>query len=153
MSNKALIAKFFEGLKQQDLDMMLSCYHENIIFSDPAFGILRKEKVFTMWKKILKEPRDLRIEYSSIEADEENGSAKWEAWYSFSVTGKLVHNKIESRFVFKDNLIAEQHDSFFLRKWAAQAFGLKGRLIGGTSYFRERIQHFTMKALERFNKK
>ncbi|MEN8137144.1 MAG: nuclear transport factor 2 family protein [Bacteroidota bacterium] len=150
MSNKKLIARFFEGFKQRDLGKMLSCYHEDIIFSDPAFGILRRNRVRAMWKMLCESAGDLQIEYSSIDADEQGGKAKWEAWYTFSETDREVHNKIKSEFKFKDGLIIEHHDSFVLRKWAGQAFGLRGKVIGGTSFFRKRIHGYTKKLLTQY---
>ena len=150
MSNKKLIAKFYDGFQQRDAEKMLSCYHDDIKFSDPVFGTLRGNRAKVMWKMICEIAGDLRIEYSSLAADDESGSAKWEAWYTFSKTGRQIHNKIEADFIFKDGLILEHHDSFVLRKWASQAFGFKGRIIGGTSFFRKRIQGFSNVALTKY---
>jgi ketosteroid isomerase-like protein len=150
MSNKKLIAKFYDGFKQHDVEKMLSCYHNDIVFSDPAFGTLSGNRAKAMWKMLCDNAGDLRIEYSTIEADENSGTAKWEAWYTFSQTGKQVHNKITANFKFKDGLIIAHHDSFVLRKWAGQAFGLKGRVIGGTSFFQKRLQIKTNKLLTRY---
>ena len=41
MSNKALIEKYYSSFAAQDIEGMLSCYHDNIQFEDPAFGILK----------------------------------------------------------------------------------------------------------------
>lgn len=150
MSNKKLIAKFYDGFQQQDVEKMLSCYHDDITFSDPVFGELSGNRAKAMWKMLCESAGDLKIEYSSIEASDDAGSAKWEAWYTFSKTGRKVHNIIEANFVFKDGLIIEHHDSFVLRKWAAQAFGFKGRMIGGTSFFRKRIQGVQNTALTKY---
>lgn len=150
MSYKKLIAKFYDGFQQCDAEKMLSCYHDEVVFSDPVFGKLIGNRAKAMWKMLCESADDLRIEYSSIEANEENGSANWEAWYTFSQTGRQVHNKISAKFVFKDGLIIEHHDSFVLRKWASQAFGFKGRIIGGTSFFRKRIQGYSNMALTKY---
>ena len=150
MSNKKLIAKFYDGFQQRDVEKMLSCYHDDVVFSDPVFGTLKGNRAKAMWKMLCESAGDLRIEYSSIEAYDECGSAKWEAWYTFSKTGRQVHNKIEADFVFKDGLIIEHNDSFVLRKWATQAFGFKGRVIGGTAFFRKRIQGSSNVALTKY---
>ena len=66
---------------------------------------------------------DLRIEISGINFTPLKGSAHWEAWYSFSKTGRKVHNIVEAEFEFKDSKIIKHTDTFNLHKWASQAMG------------------------------
>ena len=45
-------------------------------------------------------------------------------------TGRKVHNVVDSRFDFADGLIIRHTDDFNFDKWAAQAFGLPGKIVG-----------------------
>ena len=49
---------------------MVVCYHDEIEFEDPAFGILKGEKARNMWRMLCANARDLKIEYSVIESNE-----------------------------------------------------------------------------------
>jgi hypothetical protein len=73
---------------------------------------------------------DLRIEASSIAADDATGSVHWEAYYTFSQTGRFVHNRIDATFAFRDGKITRHTDRFDLHAWAAMALGIQGRLFG-----------------------
>ena len=80
-------------------------------------------------------------------------SANWEAIYNFSKTGRKVHNKIKAEFEFKDGKIIKHTDTFDLHKWAKQAMGFKGFLLGGTSFFKKKLNAQTNKLLSSFEKK
>lgn len=83
-----------------------------------------------MWRMLTERASDLRIEASAIEADDTSGKAHWDAFYTFSQTGQKVHNRIDATFAFRNGKIARHTDRFDLRAWAAQALGLKGKLLG-----------------------
>jgi len=74
--------------------------------------------------------QDLRVVVSRVEAGDTTGSAHWDADYTFSATGRPVHNRIDARFAFRDGRIVEHTDAFDLWRWAGMALGLKGRLLG-----------------------
>jgi hypothetical protein len=97
---KGLIETFYTAFQQRDAATMISCYHDDITFTDPAFGELKGDDAKAMWKMLCGNATDLRIEYSNITASLKKGSAHWEAWYSFSKTGRKVHNVIEAVFEF-----------------------------------------------------
>ena len=83
-----------------------------------------------MWRMLTARASDLRIEASGIDADDAQGRAHWEAYYTFSQTGQKVHNRIDATFAFRDGKIVRHTDRFDLRAWAAMALGLKGKLLG-----------------------
>ncbi|MEL6593495.1 MAG: nuclear transport factor 2 family protein [Bacteroidota bacterium] len=145
-----LIHEFYAAFTRRDAEKMAACYHEEIVFHDPAFGELQGEEVSMMWRMLCAQGKDLYIEFSNIKANEQNGSAHWEATYTFSQTGRKVHNVIEASFVFKDGKIVRHIDRFSLHKWARQAIGWKGLLMGGTKFFQKRLQKQTRKALDRY---
>lgn len=93
---------------------------------------------------------DLKIEFSDVKANEKSGSAKWVATYSFSKTGRKVTNRISADFEFKDGKIIKHIDSFNLHKWAQQAIGFQGWLLGGTTFFKKKLQAQANKSLDKF---
>lgn len=103
-----------------------------------------------MWRMLCARGKDLRLEYSDVKGDANSGSAHWEAWYTFSATGRQVHNIIEARFTFADGLIATHTDAFDLYRWSRQALGLKGLLLGWSPLVRNAIRAQAARGLERF---
>jgi hypothetical protein len=150
---KNLIETFYTAFQKRDAKTMISCYHDKIIFRDPAFGELYGETAKAMWRMLCQNAADLRIEFSDISASLKKGSAHWEAWYSFSKTGRKVHNIVEVDFEFKDSKIIKHTDTFNLHKWASQAMGWKGKLLGRTAFFKNKIQQQTNQLLIDFIRK
>ena len=152
MNDKELIEKFYSAFQNKDSETMGSCYHPDVVFTDPAFGTLKGDRAKAMWKMLCISGKDLKVEFSDVSAEENNGSAHWEADYTFSRTGKKVHNIIDATFVFKDGLIITHTDDFNLKKWAGQALGFKGKILGGTAFFKKKLQAQTTSMLDRFIK-
>lgn len=150
---KGLIETFYKALQNKDAETMISCYHNDIIFSDPAFGELRGDDAKTMWRMLCSNSSNLRIEFSDIKASLKKGSVHWEAWYTFSKTGRKVHNVVDAEFDFKDSKIIKHIDRFNLHRWATQAFGLKGWLFGGTRFFQNKLHQQTNEMLTAFREK
>jgi limonene-1,2-epoxide hydrolase len=132
---KQIIDEFYTAFQNLDAEKMVSFYHSQVEFEDPAFGKLKGERAKNMWRMLCKSSKDLEINFSSIQANDENGSASWEAHYNFSKTGRKVHNIISAEFKFKDGKIIEHRDNFSLYRWSLQAFGLKGLILGWTPFF------------------
>ena len=149
---KELLDKFYTAFTDLDAETMASCYHLDVVFTDPAFGELKGKRAGNMWRMLCasQEDKDMIVTYSKVEADDKKGSAHWEAHYVFSKTGRKVHNIIDAQFKFKDGLIVQHTDHFNLRKWASQAMGIKGSLLGGTGFFQKKLQSQTGRLLEKF---
>jgi ketosteroid isomerase-like protein len=111
---------------------MIACYHKDIHFEDPAFGVLKGEHAGNMWRMLCASQKDkeFTVTFSDITYQDGKGSAHWEAQYHFSKTGRKVHNKIDATFEFKDGKISKHIDTFNLHRWASQAMGFKGMLLG-----------------------
>ena len=130
---------------------MSACYHPNVHFIDPAFGLLKEDQVSKMWEMlILRSKGNIKIEFSDIKADEFTGSARWVATYNFSKTNRKVVNKISAEFVFQDGLIIKHTDNFDVWKWSKQAFGVTGYLLGWTGFFQGKIQEQALLSLKKF---
>ncbi len=152
---KHIISTFYQAFTKLDAETMVSCYHDEIVFTDPAFGTLKGEQAKNMWLMLCQsqQGKDFKITYSNIEAINLTGKAHWEAFYTFSKTGRKIHNKIDAQFQFKDGKIISHTDSFNLHQWAKQALGFKGFLLGGTSFFKSKLQKQTHSLLTRFEEK
>lgn len=150
---KNIIENFYKAFSLQNAEDMVACYHKDVVFEDPAFGKLKGEKAKNMWRMLCENGKDLKVIYSDISYDQNNGKAHWEATYLFSQTGKTVHNKIDAKFEFKDGLIIKHTDDFDLHKWAKQALGFKGALLGGTNFFKKKLNKQTTHLLSKFENK
>jgi len=150
-----LIEKFYQAFKELDAETMVSCYHDDIIFEDPAFGVLKGDRAGNMWRMLCKTQngQDFKINHSNIKSEGHTGSASWEAFYTFSKTGRKVHNVINARFEFKDGKIIKHTDDFNLHKWSKQAMGFKGVMLGGTRYFKNKLKYQTNRLLTKFEEK
>ena len=130
--NAELIAHFYTALSKLDGAGMAACYASDARFSDPVFTDLRGQEPGKMWRMLCKRGKDMTVVFDGIEATDTAGKAHWVATYTFSGTGRKVVNDIQASFVFKDGKIAQHKDVFDLYKWARQALGLKGVLLGWT---------------------
>ena len=149
---KELIDKFYTAFTNLDAETMASCYHPDIVFNDPAFRDLKGNRAGNMWRMLCtsQKDKDMVVTYKDVVADDERGSAHWEALYVFSKTGRKVHNIIEAQFEFKDGLIIKHTDHFNLHRWAGQAMGLSGKLLGWTGFFQKKLNAQTDRLLNKF---
>ncbi|HEX8269835.1 MAG TPA: nuclear transport factor 2 family protein [Flavobacterium sp.] len=149
--HEQLIEEFYAGFAIHDAETMLSCYHEDIVFSDPVFGTLHGQDVADMWRMLIERSKGhLEVEFSNIKADNKTGSARWIATYNFSRTNRKVVNSVESRFVFQDDLIIRHSDSFNVHNWSKQALGLSGLLFGWTPFLQKKIQKQSIALLRKY---
>lgn len=153
-TNEAVISKFYIAFQQRDHQTMNSCYADDIVFSDPAFGLLRGDEVKYMWEMLCTNAKDFSLSFSNIQLlDEEYATCNWTASYTFSKTGRKVVNNIKAFMKLKDGKIIEHSDAFKLSKWAAQALGWKGALLGWSGFMKRKIQKNARKNLIAFIEK
>ena len=86
--NALLIRRFYVALANRDATGMAACYHPAVQFSDEVFPDLRGTRAGAMWRMLCERGKDLKIDSHAIEADDRTGRASWEAWYTFSATGR-----------------------------------------------------------------
>lgn len=152
MDNKQLIEKFYNSFAVGDAEGMISCYAEDVVFTDPAFGTLTGNDAKAMWRMLMQN-KGVKVTFSNVVANEYTGSAHWVAEYTFSRTGRKVINRVSARFVFKDGRISKHTDSFDVWKWAGQAMGPMGWLLGWTPLMRNKIQQQARGALAKFKER
>ena len=148
--NAELVRDFYTCLANRDARGMAACYHPAVNFSDEVFTNLEGAQARAMWQMLCERGKDLKIEFRDIKADDSTGSAHWEAWYTFSPTGRHVHNKIDARFEFRGGKIFRHRDTFDFQDWAAQALGPKGLLLGWSGFLKKRVRAQAAKSLAEF---
>ena len=138
--NAAVIERFYEAFQRRDAETMAACYARDVIFSDPVFGELHGDEARDMWRMLISRAQEFSLTFSDVSADDHRGRAHWIASYLFSQTGRRVVNRIEAQFVLRDGLIVEHRDRFDLWRWAAQALGAKGAVLGWTPFVQNAIR-------------
>jgi ketosteroid isomerase-like protein len=127
--NAKVIEQLYGALNRHDGEAMAKLYALDGRFHDPAFGDLTGAEAGDMWRMLTGRTTDLKVELAEHEASGDEGSAHWIATYTFS-TGRRVVNDIHARFRFRDGKIAEHEDSFSFSRWARQALGPSGYVLG-----------------------
>jgi ketosteroid isomerase-like protein len=135
-----LIERFYGAFAQRDGAAMEACYAPHVHFSDPVFTDLRGAEAGAMWRMLTERGTDLRVELLEHEADGDRGSAHWRASYTFSQTGRAVVNDVRAALRFDDGRIADHVDDFDFHRWARQALGTSGLLLGWTPLLRNAVR-------------
>ena len=148
--HRRLIEHFYQSFQRRDHRAMAECYHPEATFRDGAFDLKNGAEVAAMWQMLCEAGKDLRIEYSGVEAGDSSGRAHWEAWYTFSRTGRSVHNRIDAGFEFRDGKIIRHLDHFSFWRWSRQALGAPGWLLGWTPFLQNKVRATAMGGLRRF---
>jgi len=148
--NEQLIQKFYSSFQARNAAGMTSCYHSQVVFSDPVFGRLESAQAVAMWQMLCGRAKDLKIELGRVQADDRSGSAHWEAHYTFGKARRAVHNIIDASFEFRDGLIVKHTDSFDLWRWSRMALGPIGTLLGWTPMLQSAIRKDARRGLNEF---
>jgi ketosteroid isomerase-like protein len=154
MTNSDLIQRFYKAFADAAAEEMVSCYHPEIIFRDPAFGELKGENAKDMWRMLVNSSKgELKITLGKVEEGADSGSAQWRAEYVFAPTGRKIINYISADFEFREGKIIRHTDHFDLWKWSRQALGWKGLFFGWTPFMRNQIQQRTNGLLKKWQTK
>lgn len=148
--NRQLIERFYNAFQARDYRVMQDCYHPNASFSDPVFQQLSSAEAKAMWQMLVTSAKDLKVIHHHATADDSAGSVKWEAWYTFSRTGRKVHNVITAAMEFRDGRIYRHRDAFDFWKWSRQALGTSGLLLGWSPVVKNKVRSTARRGLEKF---
>jgi ketosteroid isomerase-like protein len=149
-ANEALIERFYGAFAQRDGAAMAACYAPDVHFSDPVFTDLHGREAGAMWRMLTERGTDLRVELLERSADGDRGSAHWRAHYTFSQTGRPVVNDVRASLRLRDGLIGEHIDDFDFHRWARQALGPSGLLLGWTPLLRSAVRRKARAGLDEF---
>ncbi len=150
MNNTQIIEHFYTAFQQRDYKTMQSLYHDEATFTDEAFVGLNSHEVKAMWQMLITRGKDLQLTFSKVQAADNQGSCEWQAHYTFGKTGNKVHNIITAQFEFKDGKIWKHRDSFDFHRWAGQALGITGKLLGWTSFLQDKVSKTATEQLKKF---
>lgn len=148
--NEELLSRFYAAFGRHDGSEMAACYAPGAHFSDPVFTGLSGGEPGAMWKMLTARAEDLEIRLVACSASEETGTAHWLADYTFTQTGRKVHNDVRGTFRFTGGLIAEHRDDFSFYAWARQALGPAGLLLGWTPLVQAKVRGQARESLEQF---
>ena len=155
--NAELIQRFYAAFEALDGQAMQSCYAPDARFADPVFELEGAQDIGAMWCMLCDAARTRgrdawALEARGIEADDRRGRAHWEPHYLFGPRGRPVHNVIDAEFTFRDGLIATHVDRFDFARWARQALGPAGWLLGGSAWLRRRVRDQAARGLARWQR-
>jgi ketosteroid isomerase-like protein len=147
MRSMSVIKQFYDAFARHDAEAMVALYHDDVVFHDPVFLELRGERARGMWRMLVSRATDLVVE-ATVGAD--GLSAHWEATYTFTATGRKVHNVIDATFELDGGKIRRHTDRFGLWRWARQALGPSGVLLGWSPIVQGPIRRGAAKSLDAY---
>lgn len=148
-----LIAQFYNALAARDGEAMAACYHDEIVFEDPAFGELKGNDPGDMWRMLCSSDTDLTLTHTVGAVTDTTASATWVAKYTFTATGRAVTNNVTATMKLRDGLIVDHRDDFDFWKWSSQALGAPGKFLGWTPILKSKVQKTTRANLDAFQAK
>ena len=147
-----LVNRFYSAFQNRDAAAMAALYHPEAQFQDEVF-ILKGEDIGHMWSMLCERGKDMTLTFTNVEScAPEQVTCHWEPIYTFSATGRKVHNKVDTTMVFKDGKIWQQRDVFSFWRWASQALGVPGMLLGWTPLLKNKVQKTAQQNLDAFKK-
>src|SRR4051794_34971549 len=128
--NAEMVRELYEAMDRHDGASMAAMYDPEGRFRDPVFGELSGAEAQDMWRMLTGRAEDLAVELVEYSSEGDRGSARWIARYTFTRTGRPVTNYVRAQFRFRDGRIVEHIDSFPFWRWARQALGPAGVVLG-----------------------
>ena len=133
--------RFYGAFSRRDGATMAACYAPDAHFSDPIFTDLHGPEIGAMWRMLVGSGQEMSVRLVDHRMDADAGSAHWLADYTFSRTGRRVHNDVHATFRFSpDGLISQHRDSFNIYAWSKQALGPAGTLLGWAGPFQKSLR-------------
>ena len=148
-----IVFNFYTAFQNLDSEKMVSLYSHDIVFEDPAFGILKGQDANNMWRMLCENSVDLDLKFHITSSKNNKVYAFWEAHYTFSKTGRKVINKVNAELIIKDEKIIKHTDTFNLWDWSKQAMGLTGWFIGWSNFFKTKLHQTTGEMLHKYTVK
>ncbi len=148
MSTDSVAQRFYAALAAHDWHTVGALYADDATFSDAVFTHLNAEQVRAMWHMLLTSGKDLTIVYEVLKDTPVEAQVRWTATYTFSRTGRKVVNVITGALQLRDGKVVSHVDDFDFHRWARQALGPVGLLLGWMRGFRAKVQAGAMERLE-----
>jgi hypothetical protein len=123
-ANAAAIGRFYAAFDRRDYRTMAGLYTVKARFSDPVFPELVGPRIGSMWRMLCARATDLRVECGPVRAEGDAAHVEWQAWYTYS--------------------------AFDLYRWARQALGIKGMVLGWAPPVQQAIRRQASRTLDAF---
>ncbi len=149
---KDVAETFYQAFAARDPAAMGALYADDATFSDPVFPRLDAAGVRAMWRMLLRPGVELSVDWAVREADAGGATVEWTAHYVFPATGRTVVNRVTARLEVADGLIRRHQDRFSFYRWARQALGLPGLLIGWSPLIKAKVRSQAAARLQAFRK-
>jgi ketosteroid isomerase-like protein len=150
MSATEVAERFYRAFAARDGATMASLYAPDASFSDPVFPGLDGRQAGSMWRMLCERGADLAVTHRIVSAEGDRVVVRWDADYTFSTTGRKVHNEITATIDVKGGSIVRHEDVFDFHAWSRQALGLPGLLFGWSSLLRNRVRATAGQQLDRW---
>ncbi len=131
---------FYTALSARDARTMGALYADDAHFSDPIFPDLDAAHARAMWAMLFSSGSDLAVDHEILSNSLRQAVVRWTARYRFSRTGLPVVNVVTATLDVENGLIRRHRDKFSFYRWASQALGLPGRLIGWSPIIKARVR-------------
>ncbi|MEA2451496.1 MAG: hypothetical protein QOG04_206 [Actinomycetota bacterium] len=148
--NEELISNFYSAFASGDHATMEASYTDDATFSDPVFPSLTADEARAMWRMFCTSGNDVKVNFSEVQADDQSGSAHWDAVYKFPKTGREVHNHIQASFLFRDGKIVRHRDDFNFYAWTRMALGPVGTALGWSPIVQGQVRKQAASQLRHF---
>jgi hypothetical protein len=151
LNNAEHVARlFYEAFAKRDGESMIALYDEGSNFFDPVFQNLKSSDAKDMWRMLCQQSADLRVDFTVTSSNEQTATVLWNAYYTFTKTGRKVHNRVQSELVIEGGKIVSQKDRFSFWRWSMQAFGMVGVFLGWTPIFRRMVHRSALASLRNY---
>jgi ketosteroid isomerase-like protein len=150
MTTSSVAERFYRAFAARDWRTMGQLYADDARFSDPAFVDLDAAEVRAMWRMLITRGTDLTLQYRVLNESADLANVHWTAHYTFTQTGRPVVNEIDATLMLRDGAIVQHADTFDFHRWARQALGAPGLLLGWLPFFRHRVQAKARASLRQF---
>lgn len=139
-AGQALANSFYQAFAKRDSATMNACYSVSASFTDPVFKDLSTREVFGMWEMLCASAKDFKLTFEIVEATETHAKINWTATYSFGPANRRVENRVTSRMEIACGKIVRHVDAFSFPRWARQALGPVGLILGPLPFFQKKVQ-------------
>lgn len=150
MGAREVVDRFYGAFARRDGAAMAACYAPDARFSDPVFPGLDGKRAGAMWQMLCERGADLVVKHTVVSAEGDRAVVRWDADYTFSATGKKVHNEITATIDVKGDQIVSHTDDFDFWKWSRQALGASGWLLGWSGFLQNKVRSGAGEQLDRW---
>lgn len=150
---RATIERLYQAFARLDGAAMQACYADDARFDDEVFALHGAREIGAMWTLLCDNVRAseaARAAWRLTTHDLADDRVRWEVHYLFGPRARPVHNVIDAHFEFDARgRITRHRDRFDFWRWARQALGAPGALLGWTPWLRAKVRRQAARTLQR----